>query len=76
VLREGQAAGKWPATPVVDPTFLDLQARKTALIREHVQAARPAAAIRADLEAAGAAEVEFYRSKGFVKALLDMNAVA
>ena len=76
VLREGQAAGKWPATPVVDPAFLDLQARKTALIREHVQAARPAAAIRADLEAAGAAEVEFYRSKGLVKALLDMNAVA
>jgi phosphoribosylaminoimidazole-succinocarboxamide synthase len=76
VLREGQAAGKWPATPVVDPVFLDLQARKTALIREHVLAARPAAAIKADLEAAGEAEVEFYRSKGLLPALLDMNAVA
>jgi len=76
VLREGQAVGKWPATPVVDPVFLDLQARKTALIREHVQAARPAAAIKADLQAAGEAEVDFYRSKGLLPALLDMNAVA
>jgi phosphoribosylaminoimidazole-succinocarboxamide synthase len=76
VLREGQAAGKWPATPDVDPVFLDLQARKTALIREHVLAARPAAAIKADLEAAGEAEVDFYRSKGLLPALLEMNAVA
>ena len=76
VLREGQAAGKWPATPIVDPVFLDLQARKTALIREHVQAARSAAAIKSDLQTVGEAEVDFYRSKGLLKALLEMNAVA
>ncbi|MBK8092481.1 MAG: hypothetical protein IPK32_11020 [Verrucomicrobiaceae bacterium] len=73
-LREGQAAGKWPATPVVDAEFLALQARKTALLREHVLAERDAAAIRVDLAAAGRAETEFYRQKGLLPALLAMNA--
>lgn len=75
VLKEGQAAGKWPATPVVDAAFLDLQARKTALIREHVLSERDAAAIKADLQATGEAEVEFYRSKGLLTELLKANAV-
>ncbi|MGV3661304.1 MAG: hypothetical protein ACO1TE_14040, partial [Prosthecobacter sp.] len=76
VLKEGQAAGKWPATPVVDATVLDLQARKTALIREHVLSERDAAAIKADLQATGEAEVEFYRGKGLLAELLKANAVA
>lgn len=76
VLKEGQAAGKWPATPVVDATFLDLQARKTALIREHVLSERDAAAIKADLQATGEAEVEFYRGKGLLAELLKANSVA
>ncbi len=75
VLKEGQAAGKWPATPVVDAAFLELQARKTALIREHVLSERDAAAIKADLQATGEAEVEFYRSKGLLADLLKANAV-
>lgn len=75
VLREGQAAGKWPATPVVDSGFLALQARKTALIREHVLSERDAAAIRADLQAAGAAEAEFFRAKGLLAELLKLNSV-
>lgn len=76
MLRDGQAAGKWPATPVVDAAFLDLQARKTALIREHVLSLRSAAEIRADLEAAGRAETAFYEQKGLLDALLAMNATA
>jgi len=76
MLREGQAAGKWPATPVVDAVFLDLQARKTALIRDHVLSLRSAAEIRADLEAAGRAETAFYEQKGLLDALLAMNATA
>ncbi|MFO1484982.1 MAG: phosphoribosylaminoimidazolesuccinocarboxamide synthase [Verrucomicrobiaceae bacterium] len=75
VLREGQAAGKWPATPVVDAGFLALQSRKTALIREHVLAQREAAAISADLKATGEAEVDFYRGKGLLAELLKMNGV-
>jgi hypothetical protein len=41
-----------------------------------VQAARSAAAIKSDLQTVGEAEVDFYRSKGLLKALLEMNAVA
>ena len=76
VLREGQAAGKWPATPVVDAEFLALQSRKTALIREHVLTQRDAAAIRADLETTAHAEVGFYIGKGLLAELLKLNAVA
>jgi len=75
VLSEGQAAGKWPATPVVDAEFLTLQARKTSLIREHVLAERDATAICADLKATGEAEADFYRSRGLLEALLKMNGV-
>ena len=76
VLQAGQADGKWPQTPVVDPEFLDLQARKTALIREHVLAERDAAAIRADLTATGEAEVEFYRQRNLFEELMAANSVA
>jgi phosphoribosylaminoimidazole-succinocarboxamide synthase len=75
VLRDGQAAGKYPATPVVDATFLDIQARKTSLLREQVLATRPAETIRAELIKAAEAETAFYREKGLLKALLEMNAV-
>jgi len=75
VLREGQAAGKWPATPVVDADFLALQSRKTALIREHVLSQRDAAPIRADLQSTAEAEVTFYRGKGLLAELLKMNSV-
>ncbi|MDB6006759.1 MAG: Phosphoribosylaminoimidazole-succinocarboxamide synthase, partial [Prosthecobacter sp.] len=75
VLKAGQAEGKWPHTPVVDPAFLDLQARKTALIRQHVASERDPSSIRADLEATGTAEVEFYRQRGLLGELLKANAV-
>lgn len=76
VLQAGQAEGTWPPTPVVDPEFLDLQARKTALIREHVLAERDAAAIRRDLQATGEAEVEFYRQRGLLSDLMAVNSIA
>lgn len=75
VLGEGQTAGKWPATPEVGAEFLALQARKTSLIREHVLSERDPAAIRADLQATGAAEADFYRSRGLLEELLKMNSV-
>ncbi len=74
VLKAGQNEGQWPQTPVVDIEFLDLQARKTALIRQHVASERDAAAIRADLQATGEAEVEFYRQRGLLGELLKANA--
>ena len=75
VLQAGQAEGTWPQTPVVDPEFLDLQARKTALIREHVLAERDAAAIRSDLQVTGEAEVEFYRRRGLFSDLMAVNSI-
>jgi phosphoribosylaminoimidazole-succinocarboxamide synthase len=74
VLKTGQNDGQWPQTPVVDIEFLDLQARKTALIRQHVASERDAAAIRAELQATGEAEVEFYRQRGLLGELLKANA--
>lgn len=75
VLKAGQTEGKWPNTPIVDAHFLELQARKTALIREHVASERDAAAIRVDLQAAGEAEVDFYRQRGLLGELVKANAV-
>lgn len=74
VLRDGQAAGRYPATPVVDAGFLAIQARKSALIRDHVLGVRPAAEIEAGLREAGLAEAEFYRGRGLLPELLAANA--
>ncbi|MCW0217006.1 MAG: hypothetical protein OJI67_01675 [Prosthecobacter sp.] len=75
VLKEGQAAGIYPATPDVDPAFLDLQARKTALIKQHVLGEKDAVAIREGLVETGLAEAEFYRGKGLLEDLLKLNAI-
>ncbi|HAL71499.1 MAG TPA: hypothetical protein DCP71_06955, partial [Verrucomicrobiales bacterium] len=75
VLKEGQAAGQYPATPEVDANFLDLQARKTALIKSHVLGEKDAAAIRAGLVETGLAEAEFYRSRGLLADLLKLNGI-
>ncbi len=75
VLKDGQAKGKYPATPEVDAGFLEIQARKTALIKDHVLGAKDAAAIRAGLIETGLAEAEFYRSQGLLDGLLKLNAV-
>jgi phosphoribosylaminoimidazole-succinocarboxamide synthase len=75
VLKAGQAEGKYPNTPVVDAAFLDLQAKKTALIKQHVLGESDASTIRAGLVATGLAEAEFYRSRGLLAELLKLNAI-
>ncbi len=75
VLKAGQADGKYPNTPVVDAAFLDLQAKKTALIKQHVLGESDATTIRAGLVATGLAEAEFYRSHGLLAELLKLNAI-
>ncbi len=75
VLKAGQAEGKYPNTPVVDPVFLEIQAKKTALIKQHVLGESDAAAIRAGLIETGLAEAEFYRSRGLLADLLKLNAI-
>jgi phosphoribosylaminoimidazole-succinocarboxamide synthase len=76
VLKEGQAAGKWPNTPVVDPDFLDLQAKKMNLIRQHVLGEADCATVRAGLKDVGAAEVGYYQKRGLFAEYAKANAVA
>jgi len=73
ILREGQASGQWPHTPVVAPDFLALQAEKTKLIREHILGQRTDA--KSKLQACGEAEVEFYAQRGLLKGYAELNAV-
>lgn len=75
MLKAGQAAGRYPHTPVVDQAFLDLQARKTALIKQHVLGETDAETVRAGLVEAGLAEAEFYRAQGKLAELLKLNAM-
>ena len=73
ILKEGQAAGRWPNTPVVAADFLALQAEKTKLIREHILGQRTDA--REKLQACGEAEVDFYVQRGLLKGYAELNGV-
>ena len=73
ILREGQASGRWPGTPVVDETFLALQAEKTLLIRQHVLGQQ--SDVRGKLQACGEAEIAFYEGRGLVEEYAAFNAL-
>jgi hypothetical protein len=75
ILAEGQAAGKWPNTPVVHDEFLALQTKKMELIRQHVLAQTSAEAVKSGLRDVGLAEVEFYRSRGLFAEYAKANAI-
>jgi phosphoribosylaminoimidazole-succinocarboxamide synthase len=75
ILKEGQAAGKWPNTPVVDKEFLALQAKKMDLIRQHVTGASDSDAVKAGLKEVGVAEVEFYKKRGLFEEYAKANAI-
>jgi len=75
VLKAGQAEGRYPITPEVDAGFLALQAKKTALIKQHVLGEVDAESVRAGLVEAGLAEAEFYRANGKLNELLAINAL-
>ncbi|WP_166442858.1 phosphoribosylaminoimidazolesuccinocarboxamide synthase [Phragmitibacter flavus] len=75
LLKEGQAAGKWPNTPVVDAEFSALQSRKMDLIRQHVLGKTPAEEVKSALREVGIAEVEFYRARGLFEEYAKANAI-
>lgn len=62
ILHAGQQSGRWPHTPVVDAAFLELQARKTAVIRDHMLGRISDA--KAQLQRVGEDEVAFYDARG------------
>lgn len=76
VLKEGQAAGKWPNTPVVDAEFLGLQAKKMDLIRKHVLGEASAADVKKGLKDVGVAEVGFYQKRRLFEEYAKANAVS
>lgn len=75
LLKDGQAAGKWPSTPVVADDFLALQAKKMDLIRQHVLGETPADKVKIGLAEVGAAEVEFYKKRGLFAEYAKANAI-
>ncbi|MEZ0390246.1 MAG: phosphoribosylaminoimidazolesuccinocarboxamide synthase, partial [Verrucomicrobium sp.] len=75
VLKEGQASGKWPHTPVVHPDFLALQAKKMDIIRQHVLGNTAPEVSKAALRDVGEAEVSFYRERGFFEEYCKANAI-
>ena len=75
VLRAGQQAGSYPPTPAVEPEFLALQGRKTALISRHMMEPGAASEINAGLDACGREEVAFYQKHDRLEALLKVNGV-
>ena len=62
ILRAGQSEGRWLPTPEVDAEFLDLQAEKTRIIREHVLGQNANA--KQQLTDCGEREISFYESRG------------
>jgi hypothetical protein len=75
LLKDGQASGKWPNTPVVNDEFLALQAKKMDLIRQHVVGETPAEKVKSGLQDVGVAEVEFYKKRGLFEEYAKANAV-
>lgn len=74
-LREGQSAGTYPATPDVEPDFLSIQSRKSALIRDHITGSAGAGSVRAGLEELGREEIAFYQRHQRLNELLELNAI-
>jgi hypothetical protein len=75
ILKEGQAAGKWLNTPVVDAEFVTLQAKKMDLIRQHVLGETSADKVKSGLKDVGVAEVEFYKKRGLFEEYAKANAI-
>lgn len=75
ILKDGQASGKWPHTPVVDDEFLALQAQKMDLIRRHVLGVTPADEVKAGLAKVGADEVAFYKKRGLFAGYAEANGI-
>jgi phosphoribosylaminoimidazole-succinocarboxamide synthase len=75
ILAAGQASGERPATPSVDPVFLDLQERKMRIIREHLLGQGDPDNLKQALMAAGIEEVTYYRERGVITGFRAINGI-
>ncbi|MDH4028321.1 MAG: hypothetical protein OEU95_05785, partial [Nitrospirota bacterium] len=60
ILSKGQAAGKYPANPVIDKTFLDLQKQKFQMIQGFIKDQDQD--LRQEAEKIARAEIDYYAS--------------
>jgi len=75
LLQAGQADGTYAATPVVDPAFLEIQQEKMSSIREFMLGRAEAPRVKAELESAGLNEISFYRDRGVLEGLKNINGI-
>ena len=61
--------------PVIDPGFIDIQTRKMDAIREYMLGNLAADATKAQLEAAGMDELNFFKTAGKLDAFGGLNEV-
>lgn len=73
ILQAGQKSGRWLPTPVVDESFLSLQAEKTRIIRDHMLGKAPTA--KSDLQRCGEEEITFYESRGKLAEYAKLNGL-
>ncbi len=73
ILKQGQAEGRWLPTPVVHPEFLELQAEKTRIIRDHLLGTAEEA--RRSLGEVGEREISFYEVLGKLTDYALLNGV-
>jgi len=75
-LEAGQETGRYPATPSVDPRFLEIQERKMSAIRDFLLGREEATAVKASLEAAGRDEIAFYRDREALGEFRQINGIS
>lgn len=75
LLREGQENGRYPATPQVDATFLEIQRRKLDAIRDFMLGEISADETKQSLRESGLDEIGFYREAGKLEEYASLNGV-
>ncbi len=78
ILEAGQQAGIYPLTPMVDKTFLAIQARKFNLLLDHLLTAADGADTAdtaAEIESVARDELAYYRQKGVFDLFFKLNGL-
>lgn len=75
LLKAGQEAGSYAATPEVAGEFMAVQVSKMELIKEHMLGLKEPEGVKAGLLKAGADEIKFYEGMGKLDVFRKMNGV-
>lgn len=75
LLKAGQEAGSYAATPEVAGEFMAIQVCKMDLIKDHMLGLREPSEVKAGLLKAGEDEIKFYEGMGKLDVFRNMNGV-